>query len=290
MDHVLSIMMIGSLTIGQILVAGAAPAQNTLPQTADLTESAQVALIALPAVPPGKSTIMGGEIRKIDFVRDQFMLKVYGQGPLKILFDERTQVFLDGKKIKLRDLHTGSHASVQTVLDKTNIFALSIHMLSQVPEGEYQGRVLNFNPSTSELTLSSTLSPKPINILLPANTPVLQEGQSTSALPQLGPSDLKNGSQVEIKFKSGKQEKSIASKVTILATPGTEFLFNGNLSFLDMHTGYFVLIDPRDGKDYRIFFDSAQLPATQNLHVGDVVKVKADYDGQRYVASAIGTE
>jgi hypothetical protein len=223
-------------------------------------------------------------------------LKVYGQHPLKILFDERTQVYLDGKKITLRDLHTGSHASVQTVLDKTNIFALSIHMLSQVPEGEYQGRVLSFNPNTSELTISSTLSPKPIKLLLPADTPVLREGHGASApgelgpSAQLGPSDLVNGSLVEIKFKSGKQEKGIASQITILATPGTEFLFNGNLSFLDMHSGYFVLIDPRDGKDYRIFFDSAHLPATQTLHVGDSVKVTADFDGERYMASAIGTK
>src|SRR5580693_3105973 len=53
----------------------------------------------LPAAPAVKSTIFGGEIRNIDSVRDVLTLKVYGESPMKILFDERTQVFLDGKQI-----------------------------------------------------------------------------------------------------------------------------------------------------------------------------------------------
>ena len=58
---------------------------------------------------------------------------------MKILYDERTQVYRDGVKAPLSDLHAQDHASIQTVLDGTKIFALSIHMLSKAPEGECPG-------------------------------------------------------------------------------------------------------------------------------------------------------
>src|ERR1700744_99168 len=63
----------------------------------------------LPAPPRGKSTVIGGEIRSVDPVRDQFTLKVFGAKPIKILFDERTQVFENGQRVRLFDLHPVTH-------------------------------------------------------------------------------------------------------------------------------------------------------------------------------------
>ena len=95
----------------------------------------------LPLPPGGKSTILGGQIRNVDPVLDQFTLGIEGQRPLKILFDQRTQLFRNGTIISLRELRSEEHASVQTVLDGGNVYALSIHVLSQTPEGECQGHV-----------------------------------------------------------------------------------------------------------------------------------------------------
>ena len=64
-------------------------------------------------------------------------------------------------------------------------------------------------------------------------------------------------------------------------------MFGGNLSSLDMHSGLLMLVDPRDGKSYQIFFDSARLPTSQTLHEGDNVRVTATFDGSRYVANTI---
>jgi hypothetical protein len=252
-----------------------------------MSEGAARDLPALPAAPEGKSTILGGEIQSVDFVRDQFMLKVFGQRPVKILFDARTQVFLDGKKIALHDLHSYDHAAVQTILDKTNVFALSVHMLSRSPEGEYEGQVLNFNPETRELTVGAVLSRQPIKLLVPMDAHVAREGQAASPSEIPGPSDLVKGALISVKFQSDKQGRGVASQITILATPGSAFVFSGNLSSLDMHSGFFVLVDPRDEKSYQIFFDSARLPASQRLHEGDSVSVTAHFDGDRYVASGI---
>jgi hypothetical protein len=206
---------------------------------------------------------------------------------VKILFDERTQVYCDGKKIPLRDLVPSDHASVQTVLDGTNVYALSVHVMSQSPEGEYQGRVLNYNPDTGELTVASVLLHEPIKLLVPVNTPITRLGQPTFASLHSGASDLVTGALISVKFESNKKGQGVAREVTVLATPGSAFEFSGNLSSLDMHSGMLVVVDPADDKSYEIFFDSANLPESRNLHEGDHVRVTASFDGTRYVASAL---
>ncbi len=120
------------------------PSPPHQPQRPSLTAG----LDTLPPRPPGKSTVIGGAIQNIDPVRDQFTLKVFGGKPMKILFDERTQVYRDGKRTPLRDLRPDDHASVETVLDGTKVFALSVHVLSQLPEGERQGQVMDYNPGS----------------------------------------------------------------------------------------------------------------------------------------------
>src|SRR3954468_18798731 len=127
---------------------------------------------AIPALPRGKSTVVGGQIANVDPVLDQFTLRVFGQRPLKILFDERTQIYRNGAKIPLRDLRPEEHASVQTVLEGTSVFAMSIHMLSDMPQGESEGRVVDYNPETRELTIGSSMSREPIRMFLREDTPV----------------------------------------------------------------------------------------------------------------------
>jgi len=272
---------------GQSPAAPVAPGQVATPQPAAKSENPAGDLPALPPAPPGKSTILGGEIRYVNPVRDEIVLKVFGQRPVKILFDERTQVYRDGKKIPLHDLHTTDHASVQTVLDGTNVFALSIHILSQSPEGDYEGRVLSYNPSTTELTISSVLSHQPMKLLVPADTKVVREGQPSFTAGQHGLSDLVRGDLITVKFEAGKAGKGVASEISILATPGSEFVFIGNITALDTHTGTLVLVDPRDDKSYQIYFNSAHLAVSKNLHVGDHIIVTAIFDGTRYAARAI---
>ncbi len=74
--------------------AATPPAASSAAAGTDMTS-------VVPPAPKGKSTILGGEIRFVDPVRDELLLKAYGQKPIKILFDERTQVFKDGKRIPL---------------------------------------------------------------------------------------------------------------------------------------------------------------------------------------------
>jgi hypothetical protein len=246
----------------------------------------------LPAAPAGKSTIFGGEIRNIDSVRDVLTLKVYGESPMKILFDERTQVFLDGKQIPLHALSPEGHASVETTLDGTKIFAVSIHELSHSPEGDYSGRVVSYDPGSGELTIASGATRELLKVRVAREAVFTREGQTGFTSTRSGAWDLRAGSLVAIEFGSDDNEgrvagRGVADKVTVYAVPGSAFAFSGSIAFLNTGQGRLVLVDPRDQKSYEIAFNTARLPAGQTLHLGDHVSVKAEYDGTHYVASEI---
>jgi hypothetical protein len=289
MERLSTVIMLVVATITQVSIANA-QTQRIPDQQSDLKSiTAPGDLSDMPPMPRGKSTILGGEIRSVDPVLDQFTLRVFGQRPLKILFDERTQVFRNGEKISLRDLHPEEHASVQTILDGANVFAVSIHMLSQLPESECQGHVLSYNPDTRELSVGSSLTRDPIRLLVRDNTPVVRQGQGGFTSASAGSADLVNGALVLVNFDTNGKGQAVASRVTVLARPGSDFVFSGKLSSLDLHAGLLVLVDPRDEKNYQISFDPGRNSASQNLHNGDQVRVVASFDGSRYMAKEITT-
>jgi hypothetical protein len=238
----------------------------------------------LPAPPKGKPTVLGGTIRSVDTVRDELSLKVFGGKPVKLDFDARTEVFRDGKRVALADLHPEERASVETVLDGTSVYVLSVHMLSQEPEGNCQGQVMDYNLGSGELTVKCDLS-GPIRLRMAAGTPVARVGQQGFAGAS-GMGDLVRGALVTVSFKADKHENAVVTRIGILATPGAQFVFRGNVTALNMPGGSMVIEDPTDGKTYQVSFDAAALPV-KNLHEGEHVVVKASFDGQRYMAMSI---
>jgi len=288
-----AVVLLGGLagSVSAAPLAAQAPAGQTAPQ-ADSSQHGETPADAphLPAAPKGKSTILGGEIRKVDPVRDVLTLKAYGQKPVKIWFDERTQIFLDGKKIPLRELKAADHASVQTILDGVNVFALSVHILSKSPEGDYQGHVLSYNPQTTELLLSSVDTRQPMKLMVPTTAIVERQGQPSFVAGKGGFADLVKGSLVTAKFETDNAGHGVASRITVLATPGAEFVFIGNVTGLDTAAGTFVLVDPRDDKSYQISFNPGSLPASQGLKLGQHVNVTTSFDGSAYVAKSLTVE
>jgi len=279
---------------GQAVDQAANPATDpkpaTDPGTSPGTEQAAAlpsGLNAIPAAPKGTSTIFGGEIKNLDPVRDQLTLAVYGQKPMKILFDERTHVYLDGKRIPLRELAREDHASVETTLDGTGIFAVSIHELSHAPEGEYSGKVISYDPGSGELALDSNGSRDPLKVRVAQDATFAREGQDAFTATRSGPWDLRSGSLIAIDFGSDDEGHGVTDKITVYAVPGAAFAFSGSIISLNVGMGRLVLVDPRDQKSYEISFDSARTPAALGLHLGERVSVRAEYDGTRYMASEI---
>ncbi len=277
-----------------LLSAGFAPAafaaQNSAPNVDILatppSAPGSVDRPSLPPPPKGRSTVEGGVIRSVDPVRDQMVLSVYGTKPMKILYDERTQVYRDGVRAPLSDLHAQDHASVQTVLDGTKIFAVSIHMLSKAPQGESQGQVQSYNSGSGTLALTAALSGQPITLHVPAGTPIVGVGQFIVSSPSAGLQDLVKGTLVSVQFDSSNNGRGVARQISILATPGSSFVFTGNVVSLNLAANRLVLLDPKDDQTYSIVFDKNRFPMSRDLHVGTHVTVTTNFDGTHYVATS----
>ncbi|MGC2636801.1 MAG: hypothetical protein WA294_06460 [Acidobacteriaceae bacterium] len=245
----------------------------------------------LPPPPPGKSTVIGGQIRAVDPVRDQVTLKVSGGNQtMKIFYDERTQVYRNGQRIPVLSLKPDDHASIETTLDGTQVFALRIHMLSTLPQGECRGQVINYNYRSGQLTVNASLSSEPIRLRVPAQTPVVRVGQKEFTTEQHGLEDLARGSLVDVTFQASARGEGVATHIDVLATPGSAFTFSGVISFLDMHAGRLVIVDPRDSQSYEFSFNPGILSVSRQLHEGSAVRVTANFDGSRYMASQITME
>ncbi|HTW49048.1 MAG TPA: hypothetical protein VMD92_13940 [Acidobacteriaceae bacterium] len=279
-----------------MLSSSVAFAQSSVPVPSSAPEAIPVPAVAppskaLPPDPSGPSTVIGGEIRSVDPVRDQIALRVFGGSrTMKILYDERTQVYRNGQRISVLDLKPEDHASVETTLDGDNVFALRIHMLSELPQGECDGQVLSYNPRNSEMIVNSALSPQSVRIRVPAGTPVVRVGQPDFTAGQRGIDDLMRGSLVDVKFQPGVNGLGVAARIEVLATPGSTFVFSGDVSYLDVPGGQLVIVDPRDNRSYRFAFNAWQFTVARQLHQGSHVRVTASFDGSRYRADQITIE
>lgn len=238
----------------------------------------------------GKTTVIGGEIRNVDPVRDQFTLKVFGGHPMKILFDERTQVYRNGKRVPVLELRPDGHASVQTASDGPSIFAVRINLLSNLPGDDFRGRVTAYNPQTHALTLMTAPGNQPLTVDVPAGTPVAQMAQDGSSTREDGPMHLISGSLVDVTLVGGKGKTGVATNINILAVPGATFVFAGKLSVLDVHAGKLVVLDPRDQQSYPITFGPSLLPVAAKLRQGSSVRVTTTFTGKQYVADGITPE
>ena len=270
----------GSLT-AQILSVGATRGQDLV---------SPVSSSSLPPIPPGRATVIGGKIHNVDAVRDQFTLKVFGGKSMKILFDERSQFYRDGVRTSVLDLHANDHASIETTLDGTKVFALRIHIADNAPEGEIQGKVSSYNSQTGELAVRQALSKDPITVHVPAGLQVMLIGQQAASVKQDGSIDLVPGSMVDVRFKAINGGHGVATGINVVAVPGSTFTFRGTLSSLDVQAGRLVILDPKDGQSREVIYDPSKFPIGRTLQQGAYVKVMTSFDGSQYAATEITIE
>lgn len=276
----------GAALLLLLSVPNAADAQQKDVSAADPDFTAG-SLSVIPDLPQGKSTILGGAIRDVDPVLDRFTLNIMGEKPMRILFDERTQLFLDGRKIPLRDLHSAQHASVQTTLDGTNVFAISVHILSQLQQGDYRGAVQFYNPQTGDLDVVSGAGGEPVRVRVSSDTKFDRKGQALFASAPASVADLQRGALISLEFEPDGKGRGSATAITFLATPGSRFVFSGEVISLDTQTGTMVLLDPHNNQSYQIALDPGSFSSLQNLHSGQRIRVSAEYDGTRYLAQEV---
>ena len=263
--------------------APAAPAVSaTKPAEVPLKDNRAADLLPeMPPPPKGKPTLMGGTIRTMDRVRDQLVVQIFGGKDTKALFDERTHIYRDGEKGSSRDLRAGEHVYLDTVLDGSKIFARNIYVVTKAGGGESQGQVVRYDQGKGELLLRDRLSSSVVKLRVASNTLVLDGDRSVTV------SELRPGSLVSVDFRADGNGQSTARKVSILAKPGSSFVFVGKVTHLDLHGGLLVLSDPRDHKTYEVNFNPSVVQPGSDLKEGADVTVTTGFDGTRYTAKEI---
>lgn len=290
MKRIPEFALLGAVALSLTGRAAAQASQEAAANKPDLPPTHLKSVTTVPPLPKGTSTILGGSIRDIDPVLDRFTLHIVGEKPMRILYDQRTQLFVDGKQIPLRHLRPAEHASVQTALDGTSVFAISVHILSQLQQGDFSGQVQSYDPTTGDLELIGDRGGDPIRLRVSSNTTFERKGQGSSTATAAGPGDLQPGSLVSLQFDPDGKGRGSASRITILATPGSTFVFSGNLVALDSRTGTMMVSDPRNDQTYQIQFNPGSISSIQNIHPGQHVRVTAEYDGRRYLAQDVASE
>lgn len=291
MKRIPELALLGAVVLslnGHAIAQSAKPASSAeaeLPPTTHLKS-----VTTIPPLPKGTSTILGGSIRDIDPVLDRFSLHIVGEKPMRILYDQRTQLFVDGRRISLNQLRPAEHASVQTALDGTSVFAISVHILSQMQQGDYSGQVQSYDPMSGNLEIVGERGGDPLRLRVSSSTTFERKGQGSSAATPAGPGDLQPGSLVSLQFDPDGKGRANATRITVLATPGSTFVFAGDLVSLDTRAGTMMVLDPRNDQTYQIGFNPGSLSSIQSIHPGQHVRITANYDGKRYVAETVNAE
>jgi len=259
-----------------------APPVEANPQAGGSDRAAALALPDLLPKPEGNATLVGGTVRKIDLVRDQMTLQVFGGGNQRILFDDRTHFYRDDAQGSVKDVTTGQRVYVDTVLAGTDIFARNIRVVTAGPVGQSNGQVVSYDAGSGELTVTDALSPRPVRLHLSGNTTLVHDNHPVST------TELQPGTLVALTFGPENGGHDVVHQVTILAEPGSTFTFIGRISYLDVHRGRLVVVDPRDQKSYDVRFDPATVQGvSDDLREGMDVTVITSFDGNAYIANSI---
>lgn len=314
--------LIGSLTAAQLLSAqsAASPPPGASPDAASQTTASPIAPTPAPAsattsspetpaakvratrstvasaspavdnsllpaplpVPKGTVTLMGGIIETVDPVRDQLVLKNFGGGHTRVLFDERTRIYVDGAPSgNFRDLRRGERIHLDTVPDGAKLFAQGIFLLRKAAVMESSGQVLSYKAGTGELTMTDSALAEPVKVRVLPNTVISHKNQTISA------ANIGQGSLINVAFQMGPDGRATARTISVVAKRGDIFTFSGRVLHLDIARRLAVLEDPDDRKTYEIYFDSGRLQAGDNLHEGSNASISATFDGSRYVANDV---
>jgi hypothetical protein len=258
------------------------PAQVPLPEDPEPDVLADPASLLpdLPSVPHAKASLLGGTVEKLDRVRDHVTVRAFGGGKTKVLFDPRTKIYRGTSEVTLADLHEGDRISVDTILDGDKVFAKNIRLRAVKSVGETQGEVLKYQVDRGEVTIRDAISPTPILVHIDSNTRLTQGDQTVAAR------TLTPGSLVSVRFTRAGNRHDVASEISILALPGAQYTFAGQVMHLDLRTGLLVVNSSTDRKTYEIYLDPSK-PADENLHAGSDVTVVTNFEGSRYVARSV---
>jgi len=277
----------GQMTPSQSIVSDPSAITTSRPASEPATEASDIAidpaslLPDLPKLPTAKASLIGGTIGKLDRVRDQITVQIFGGGNMKISFDTRTHVFRDGNEASVSDLRQGDRVYIETILDGSTVFARAIRLKTSTFAGESQGIITSYRADKGELEIRDALSPQAVKIRVTSQTRIV-DGSHAASTTRLAPGTL-----VAIKFGPRQDGGEVAREVSVLATPGESFTFAGQVTAIDLRLGLLVLTSSIDHKTYEIYLDPSVVGVDDNLRPPADVTVLTRFQGNRYVARSV---
>ena len=230
----------------------------------------------LPPVPQKNATLVGGTLEKLDRVRDRLTVRVFGGGRTTALIDPRTRVFRGTKQATIADLREGQRVYLDTILDGSTIFAKNIRLDAVAALGESRGVIMKYGENRGELSIRDSIAPFPIKVRLSSSTQFVQGDRNVPA------STLVPGTLVDVTFTPEGNGHDTAQKISILALPGTRYVFTGQVVHIDLRTGLVVLNSSTDHKTYEIYLDPSFRP-DDSLQPGSTVTAVTSFQDSRYV-------
>lgn len=253
------------------------PATNSAPAASTVRRGDYDPLLDLPPLPRKPITLMGGVVLNNDEVLNRMTFQPFGtKQKLQVHFDTRTRFFLDGKQITEREIKPGQRIYLDTMLNGNRVFAKSIWIKTSAT-GVGRGQIVSFDAQRGVLTINDELSSQPIKLQLTPSSVIRKGRQSGSQ------SDLVQGALVDLDFGAQKDLRT----VTVLATPGTTFIFAGRVTYLDLSQKLIAVDNRSDGKKYDISMEAIAPSVLRQVHEGSEVSVSAVFDGERYSARSI---
>jgi len=235
----------------------------------------------LPSLPKANASLIGGTIGKLDRVRDQIMVQVFGGGKMTIAYDTRTHIYHDGVEASASDLHQGDRVYVETILDGSTVFARNIRTKTSTVAGESQGIITSYRYEKGEMEIRDALSPRPVKVRVTSQTRII-EGNHVSSASKLAPGTL-----VGIKFGPRQDGSEVAREISVLAVPGASFTFVGQVTAIDLRLGLLAITSSTDHKTYEIYLDPSVVGVDENLRPSADVTVLTRFQDNRYVARSV---
>ena len=239
-------------------------------------------LLDPPPMPTTPVTLIGGVVTHIDRIRNKLVVEPFGSGKtMKLIFDERTHFYRDGREVTMLGIKQGDRVYVDTQLDGNRVFARNVRVGAAHGPADASGQVLYYDPTRQQLTIEDQLSSRPVIFWVDEHTAVKRQDAAGSVR------DLVPGSLVSIRFGPGPRNIDAAQEVSIIAVPGSVFTFTGKVTHLDISIGLLSIESATDNKRYEIFFTRSTPGVNPNLTEGADVTVEAVFEGSRYSARTI---
>jgi len=264
--------------------------QTAPPQTAQPSNQPETIQPQAPANPadlppltrPGtKVSLVRGVLKRMDPIHDELLIKVFGDGDVRINFDPRTQLVssadASGNKAQLIGIPTGSVLSVDTVIDRGKLFAVTVRTVASVA-AELNGQIVRYDATRSRLTLRDPMSPQSLALRVTPSTVIVNHGQPAS------PQTLSAGMLVQVWFSPAQKA---ATKIEILAERGNSFTFQGRVVSVDLRTRSLAISNDTDQNVHEIAIGALDNSSLGLLREGADVTIQAEFDGDRYNARSV---